>query len=151
MHLYFETQVNQPISRVWTGFNQALFKELNPPFPPVKIIRFDGCLQGDVVHIELNFFVFRQDWISLIVEQQTQVNEIFFVDQGTKLPFFLRYWQHRHRLLRTPTDVTGEQTIIIDDITFRTPFLLTDYLLYPILWLQFAYRKPIYRRWFSRL
>lgn len=150
MRFCLETQVSQSLPRVWAGFNRPLFERLSPPFPPVEVIRFDGCRQGDVVHLRLNFLLFRQDWISLIVDQQSHANEIYFVDQGTQLPFFLTFWQHRHRLLPVSADAADGQTLIIDDVTFRTPFLLTDYLLYPLLWLQFAYRKPIYRRWFSR-
>ncbi|UFH57052.1 hypothetical protein [Spirosoma sp. KNUC1025] len=150
MHLLLKTQVNQSLATVWDGFNRTLFEQLSPPFPPVRIIRFEGCLRGDVVHLQLNFLLFRQDWVSLIIDQQTTPDEIYFVDKGTQLPFFLSFWEHRHRLVRVSSDETGgEQTIIVDDVTFRTPFLLTDYLMYPLLWLQFAYRKPIYRRWFK--
>ncbi len=144
MHLQLETKVRQPIHQVWAGFNRSLFDQLSPPFPPVEVIRFDGCQTGDVVHLRLNFLVSKQDWISDIVDQQTTDAEIYFVDKGRKLPFFLAYWHHRHRLLRS-----GQQTVIVDDITFRTPTQLTDVLFYPLLWLQFAYRKPIYRRRFN--
>lgn len=147
MHILLKTQVEQPLSTVWAGFDRSLFKHLSPPFPPVNVLRFDGCLKGDIVHLQLNFLLFRQDWISRIVDQQSTDAEIYFVDEGTKLPFFLSYWQHHHRLLRS-ADHDGEQTVVVDDITFRTPFLVTDYLFYPILWLQFAYRKPIYKRVF---
>lgn len=145
MRLRLETRVNQSLSIVWQGFDRALFDRLSPPFPPVEVVRFDGCRQGDVVHLRLNFLLFRQDWISLIVEQKTTDQEIYFVDQGTQLPFFLTHWHHRHRLVRDAPDGTS----IIDDITFKTPFWFTDYLLYPLMWLQFAYRKPIYRRVFQ--
>ncbi|PRY35462.1 ligand-binding SRPBCC domain-containing protein [Spirosoma oryzae] len=145
MHILLTTQVRQPVDQVWAGFNRTLFDRLSPPFPPVDVVRFDGCLTGDVVQLRLNFLVFRQEWTSHIVDQQTTADEIYFVDQGTKLPFFLAYWHHRHRLLR---DSSGG-TRIVDDITFRTPYRLTDYLLYPVMWLQFAYRKPIYRRIFG--
>ncbi|MFD2571895.1 hypothetical protein ACFSUS_14720 [Spirosoma soli] len=148
MNLILKTRVGQGLPTVWAGFDRALFDQLSPPFPPVKVVRFDGCLPGDVVHLRLNFLLFRQDWISLITDQQTTENEIYFVDKGTRLPFFLSYWQHHHRLLRDPSD--KQQTIVVDDITFRTPFILTDYLIYPLMWLQFAYRKPIYRRVFKR-
>jgi ligand-binding SRPBCC domain-containing protein len=146
MHLLLTTRVDQSLPHVWAGFNRTLFERLNPPFPPVKVVRFDGCLPGDLVQVRLNFFLFRQDWISLITSQETTDDEISFVDQGTKLPFFLAYWHHHHRLRRTPDN----RTIIIDDITFRTPFRFTDYLIYPIMWLQFAFRRPIYRRFFSK-
>ncbi|GAB3882024.1 SRPBCC family protein [Spirosoma agri] len=145
MHLELKTDVTKSMADVWQGFNRDLFDRLSPPFPPVDVVRFDGCLKGDVVHLRLNFLVFRQDWVSQIVDQQTTEFEIYFVDQGTRLPFFLTYWHHRHRLLRNPSG----GTCIIDDITFRTPFRLTDLLLYPVMWLLFAYRKPIYKRLFN--
>ncbi len=150
MHLILKTLVRQPVPMVWAGFDRSLFDRLSPPFPPVDVVRFDGCLPGNVVHLRLNFFLFRQDWISSIVDQQTlptadRPDEIFFVDEGTQLPFFLRYWRHRHRLLR---DASGG-TLIVDDVTFQSPFRLMDYLLYPVLWLQFAYRKPVYRAVFG--
>lgn len=144
MHILLETHVNQDITEVWQGFNRILFNRLSPPFPPVEIIRFDGCLEGDVVHLRLNFLLFRQDWISLIVDQQTTEKEIYFVDQGTRLPFFLVNWHHRHRLLCDPKG----GTLIVDDIMFRTPFRLTDILIYPLMWLLFFYRKPIYKQTF---
>lgn len=150
MRLHLETQVNQSLPVVWAGFDQTLFERLSPPFPPVHVIRFDGCRQDDMVHLRLNFLLFQQDWISLITEQQTNDTEIYFVDKGTKLPFFLTFWQHRHRLLHIRIKAGDGQTLIIDDVTFRTPFWLTDYLLYPLLWVQFAYRRPIYKRWFNR-
>lgn len=151
MRILLKTSVRQSPSTVWVGFDRALFNRLSPPFPPVRVVRFDGCQRGDVVHLRLNFFFVQPDWVSRIVEQQTlgpaeRPQEIFFVDEGERLPFFLRSWRHRHRLLRD--DATGG-TIVVDDVTYRTPFWLTDYLLYPVLWLQFAYRKPIYRRVFG--
>lgn len=144
MHLILKTQVNQSLTQVWKGFDRTLFIRLSPPFPPVNLIRFDGCLEGDIVHIKLNFLLIQQDWISLIVDQQTTDSEIYFVDQGTTLPFFLTSWHHRHRLLMNPAG----GTIIVDDIVFRTPYKLTDVLLYPFMWLLFVYRKPIYRQRF---
>lgn len=143
MHLILKTIVNQSLPQVWAGFDRSLFGKLSPPFPPVNVLRFDGCQKGDIVHLQLNFLLFRQDWISDITDQQETSDEIYFIDEGRKLPFFLAYWQHRHRLVRA-----GNRTIIIDDITFRTPSRLTDWLFYPLLWLQFTYRKPIYRRVF---
>jgi len=150
LNLVLDTIVRQPVSTVWHGFDRQLFDQLSPPFPPVEVVQFDGCLTGDVVHLRLNFLLFRQDWTSDIIDQQTLktgnlVDEIYFIDKGVKLPFFLRFWQHRHRLLRHESG----GTIIRDDITFSTPFWLTNYLMYPLLWVQFAYRKPIYRKRFD--
>lgn len=144
MRLMLSTPVHQPCQKVWQGFTADLFLALAPPFPLVKLQRFDGCQKGDEVHIELNFILFRQNWNSLIEEQQTLSHEIFFIDRGTKLPFFLKKWRHIHRIVKR-----GSESTIVDDIEFHSPFLLFDYLLYPILYLQFLYRKPIYKRLFA--
>ncbi|GAB3575211.1 hypothetical protein GCM10027578_39030 [Spirosoma luteolum] len=147
MKLTLKTPVAQPLETVWAGFNRTLFDQLSPPFPPVEVVRFDGCLTGDIVHLRLNFLLFKQDWISTITDQQTTPAEIYFIDEGTKLPFFLARWHHRHGLERRPDG----GTCIVDAITFSTPFRLTNYLFFPLLWIQFAYRRPIYRRIFGRL
>lgn len=144
MNIQISTKVNQSLLNVWEGFNIELFSKLAPPFPPVEVKEFGGCLKGDTVHLQLNFIFFKQDWISAIVDQKQTDSEIYFIDEGTTLPFFLRYWKHRHRMLKD-----AENTIIIDDISFKTPSILTDYLFYPLLYLQFLYRKPIYKKVFK--
>ena len=146
MKLTIRTQVQSPPEAVWAGFDRQLFDRLSPPFPPVTVLRFDGCLQGDRVSLELNFLLFKQVWNSDIIDQQTTPGEIFFIDEGTKLPFFLSAWHHKHRLISE-----GTGTVIADEITFQTPNVLLDYLFYPLLWAQFVYRKPIYRTVFGRL
>jgi ligand-binding SRPBCC domain-containing protein len=143
MRITIRTKVNQPYQQVWENFGEKLFKALNPPFPPVKLLRFDGSLKGDEVHLELSFLLFKQVWISKITDQQTLPNEIFFVDEGIKLPFFLKSWHHKHRIVQD-----GSGTVIIDEISFKTPFLPFDFLMLPAMYGQFAYRVPIYKRFF---
>lgn len=145
MKLTLRTQVQKPLQSVWAEFDESLFRKLNPPFPPVRLLRFDGNSPGDMVSLELDFVFFRQKWTSLIVEQRKTPQEIYFVDEGRELPFFLSYWRHKHHLIQQETG----GTLLSDEITYKTPFLFTDYLLYPLLWAQFAWRKPIYRKAFS--
>ena len=144
VNIKISTKVNQSLLKVWEGFNLELFSKLAPPFPPVEVKEFGGCLKGDKVHLELNFILFKQDWISDIVDQKRTETEIYFIDEGTKLPFFLSYWKHKHRLVKD-----NEGTLIIDEINFKTPTILTDYLFYPLMYLQFLYRKPIYKKVFE--
>ncbi|MFY7825646.1 MAG: SRPBCC family protein [Flectobacillus sp.] len=144
MNIFLKTPVEQSIQEVWEGFDEKLFKALAPPFPPFRVLRFDGCVTGDKVGIELDFIFFKQNWESDIVEHQKTEEEYFFVDKGTKLPFFLSSWQHKHRIVRVHT-----QTYIIDDIKYNTPNIILDFLIYPVLYLQFLYRKPIYKRYFK--
>lgn len=143
MNIKISTAVEQPYQTVMQGFNEDLFIRLNPPFPPVKLLRFDGCKKEDVVALELNFIFFKQQWISKIVEDGLNQEEFYFIDEGIKLPFFLKYWHHHHRILKNPQGST-----IVDDITFRSPSPLLDFLLLPVLWLQFLYRKPVYKKIF---
>jgi ligand-binding SRPBCC domain-containing protein len=139
------TQVNADVATVSKGFTEALFMQLSPPFPPVKLLRFDGCQTADEVIIQLNFILFTQEWHSLITGHNQSVNYFDFIDEGLKLPWPLKKWRHHHIV----TQNDKEQTSITDDIHYRTSNWLMDMLIYPLLWLQFAYRKPIYRRVFG--
>lgn len=144
MKLKIETSVKSNWIKVKEGFNQSLFLQLSPPFPTVKLLQFDGCEQGDKVTIELNFIFFKQLWDSEIIEDGTTSDSWYFVDKGVKLPFFLKTWHHRHVI-----SAHNEGAKIIDDVTYTTGTLLTDLLTFPLLWIQFMYRKPIYKKVFN--
>ena len=144
MNLNIRTTVNQSFKQVFRLFTKELFLKLSPPFPKVKLLRFDGSEKKDHVIVELDFFLFKQEWESIIVEKKESKEEIYFVDEGIKLPFFLKKWRHTHRIIKN-----GDKADIVDDIEFETPFRPLDILFYPILYFQFAYRKPIYKKVFS--
>lgn len=145
MKIVIETLVEKGYLEVKEGFTESLFKRLAPPFPPVNVLRFDGCKKGDQVALELNFILFKQKWISLITDDLTTKEEFYFVDEGTRLPFFLGRWRHKHRIISR-----GEGAVIRDEIDFSGPFAWVTPLLLPALWLQFVYRKPIYRKVFKK-
>lgn len=112
--------------------------------PPVNLVRYDGSATGDIVSMELNFLFFKQKWTSKITDNHTDSKEYYFVDEGVELPFFLKRWKHKHRIIKE-----GASTIIRDEIEFKAPFGLLSLLLYPALYIQFAYRKPIYKKVFA--
>ena len=143
MKIKIHTTVGQSLEKVKAGFTSELFLKLNPPFPKVKLRQFDGCQTGDIVALELDFLLAKQNWISEIVEDASDEGEWYFVDVGKEMPIF-KSWRHKHLL----TDKAGK-TVITDDISFRSPFIILDWLLYPLLYLQFKYRGPIYRREFG--
>lgn len=146
MHVILRTAVPQPPAQVMTGFTRELFIALAPPFPKLRLLRFDGCRTGDQVKIELDTLVKRLLWTSLIVDDgQLTDGTLFFVDEGQTLPPPLRYWRHRHLIQPGPQG----GSIIVDDLEYRTATPALDALLYPAMWAQFAWRKPIYRRWFQ--
>lgn len=144
MRIEVTTEIARPVEEVFRGFDRDLFLKLNPPFPLVRLLRFDGCEPGDDVHLELNFILFRQRWESVITQAGTGADGRHFVDEGRLLPRFLRTWRHYHGL-----ESTGPGTRIRDRIDFSTGYGWLDWLMYPMLFLQFLYRKPVYRRFFS--
>lgn len=147
MRVILRTAVVQLPADVLTGFTRALFVALAPPFPKLRVLRFDGCRTGDEVHIELDTLVKRLPWTSLIVADGEEPDgTCFFVDEGRVLPPPLRYWQHRHRIQPGPKG----GSVIVDDLEYRTASRLLDVLIYPAMWAQFAWRRPIYRRWFGK-
>ena len=145
MKLKIVTDVDASLDDVKEGFTKDLFLKLNPPFPPVKLLEFGGCQKGDKVSLELNFILFKQHWISDIIEDSQSGHVWFFVDKGVKLPFFMKTWRHHHEVRSTDD---GSQ--IIDAIEFSTGTLLTDLLMYPSLLGQFLYRKPVYKKIFKK-
>ena len=59
-----KTEVEVSVNQVREGFTKDLFLKLNPPFPKVRLKRFDGCLKGDIVEMELNFGLWKDRWRS---------------------------------------------------------------------------------------
>ena len=139
------TRINAPMQDVWTQFDAALLSKLSPPFPKVRIVRFDGCQTGDLVSLELNLLVAKLIWTSQITDSIQ--NEAFcaFVDEGVKMPFGLQFWQHKHRVKK----ITEESCEIIDEISFDTRNAFLNYLLFPFLWGMIFYRKPFYKKYLS--
>ena len=144
MKIYLATKVAQKPADVFAKFDEDLFNKLTPPGIKVSLDRFDGCKKNDEVHLILDFIFFKQKWNSLIIDSGNDTDGFYFVDEGIKLPFFLKTWKHVHRI-----NFCQDGSKIIDDICFKTGLLVTDYLLYPILYFQFLYRKPVYKRIFD--
>ena len=148
MHPNFSitTNVDSSYLVVANRFDITLFENLAPAFPKIKVLRFDGCHKGNEVHIEMNLFITKQYWNALVIEQSKSADEWYFVDKGIVLPFPLRFWQHRHIIKRQENDTSN----IIDAIEYKTGFLILDFLMLPFFYAQFAARKPIYKKYFSK-
>jgi len=144
MKLSLSTKVTGSVSQIKAGFDVSLFKALAPPFPRLNVKRFDGCKKDDLVELELDFLTHKQSWISLIIHDQTKEDKFEFIDIGEKLPFPFKKWRHHHLVEK---DQGG--SIISDNIEYSSGLILLDYLLFPLLFLQFFYRKPVYRKIFS--
>lgn len=144
MRLRVQTLVQARPPEVISGLNEALFKLLQPKFPPNRLLRFDGQRPGDEVHIELSFLGKKQLWVARILAQHFSPEEAFFIDEGKKLPFFLTAWRHKHLAYRS-----GKHTVLEDDIRFRTPWWMPAPLVWLGFWVQFRARRPIYQQTFG--
>jgi ligand-binding SRPBCC domain-containing protein len=145
MRIIIKTKVQQDFKKVFQAFDINLFMKLKPPLVSLNVIRFDGCQKGNEVHIEVTILWMKQKWISLITEQQSNENGIYFIDEGVLLPKPLKYWKHKHII-----EKSIDSSIIIDDICYSTNNILLDFLLFPALFLQFYFRKPVYKSYFSK-
>jgi len=147
MQLFLRFAVAQPPAQVLAGFTKSLFLALAPPFPKLRLLRYDGSQTGDIVEMELNALVARPRWTSLITAHGALPDgTLYFVDEGTRLPAPLRQWRHRHLIQPAP----GGGSVIVEDINFSTGRVWLDWLIRPALWAQFALRGPVYRRVFAR-
>lgn len=140
MQITIQTPVQQNYQTVFKGFDKQLFEALKPPLIPLTVKRFDGSHVDGEVHVK----VFGQEWISKITEVVKNEREIYFVDEGQTLPYPLVYWRHKHQII-----AQKKGSLIVDEITYRSSSIWLDKLLYPSFYLQFYYRKGIYRRYFG--
>lgn len=140
------TTVQASVENIRQKFTADLFVHLNPPFPPVKLLRFGGNEPGAEVELEMNFLLFKQRWVSHISTAEQSENKWFFIDEGVQLPFFLQSWRHVHLV----EQAAGYSTIT-DRITLSGPLWLPDFLLVFLFKGLMMYRKPVYRRIFGKI
>lgn len=139
------TNVRENPEAVIAGFTRELFERLTPPGVPLVLERFDGLEVGDRVAVRVNLGPLQSRWVSVISERSEAPGEIMYVDEGEELPQPLRFWRHKHRLLRRP----GGGCVIRDEIEFRTGSFALDAAVFPTLYANFAYRQPVYRKIFG--
>lgn len=124
-------------------FNHSFFLFLVPSFPKLIINRFEGSAVGDTVDISLNVYLKTFRWVSKIIEREEADSYAFFIDKGVLLPPFLNFWEHKHLL-----SLSQGKLCLTDQVTFKTGFVLLDYLMYPVFYGQMFSRKSKYKKWF---
>lgn len=125
-------------------FDRKLFEALKPKHGKMEIVKFTGSKKGDLVHLKF-LSPLKMEWISEITEDGENEKEAYFIDEGTKLPFPLTFWRHRHVVQK----ITENSAYIIDDMTFKGVNFLFTLFLYPALYIAFYPRKKIYKSYFK--
>ena len=139
MNITLRSKVNGELTAIYNRFDDKLFRHLLPP--GAQLIEFGGSKKGDIVHLKLPI---AGEWVSKITENGASEDTCYFIDEGRKLPFPLKKWEHKHILHRK-----GNSTIIEDNMNFSTGNSLTDILFYPILFLSFLPRLWQYNSYFQ--
>lgn len=144
MQIVIQTEVAGNFRSVMDQFDRDLFEALSPPIGKIEVVKFTGSKTGDQVHLR---FVrpIQAEWISDITDHGSRDNELFFVDEGRKLPPGLKYWKHEHVVRK----VNANRSLIIDRIHFKSYFWLLSILLYPLLFFTFYPRKKQYKSYFG--
>lgn len=143
MRFCIPAEVETGIKEVFSKFDLALFKKLQPPVFQLKVNRFDGCLEGDKIELDISVLGISQKWLGIVTQFSQSEELIQFTDEGLELPGVLKKWQHIHRISKL-----GTGSLISDDISYSTGNFILDRLIYPFLYLQFYYRKKIYKEYF---
>ncbi|MDX1476391.1 MAG: hypothetical protein R3301_01755 [Saprospiraceae bacterium] len=145
MRFQISTTVPGNYLDVMGQFDRRLFEYLAPPSSVAEIVAFTGSQTGDRVHLRFRR-PWTAEWVSEITEHGQDGNSAWFVDEGTVLPFGLRFWRHRHVVERVDEDVSR----IVDDIAFKFRFSLITVLAFPLVYLAFLPRRRLYKTYFTK-
>jgi len=145
MHIRLVTTVKKPFSIVYKNFNESLFKFLLPPLRLASIERNEGQNPGDIIEIRFNL-PFIPNWKVIIKETWLNKKEYGFIDRGLKVPFYIIYWKHIHRVVTRD----AKTSFIVDDIEYESHWKWLDYLLYMPFFLMFYPRKFLYKKFYKQ-
>ena len=147
MEIVVRTIVNESTEIVIPNFGKELFMALSPGFIPIKLLGYDGDRVGGLVRIEMGIPPLGGTWVSKIISRSERTDRLEFVDIGVELPFPLVKWKHRHIVRK---DGAG-RTEIIDAIIYSTHSKFWNFLTYPIMYLMFLMRIPLYKKYFRQI
>lgn len=145
MKIFFETHLESSLATIRENFGSELFLFLKPPGLAITLNRFDGCKEGDEVHLVVNSLGLKQEWVSVMTSEMQNEKEWAFIDEGKILPWPLSSWKHIHRVVY----LDDKSSKIIDDITYKCRYSWMEGMIYPILWSTFAIRPSRYRKFFQ--
>jgi len=146
MNIQLKTKVEGNYKDIMERFDRDLFEALKPKTAEMEIVEFTGSKKGDKVHLRF-LSPIKTEWISEITEDGENESEAYFIDEGTKLPFPLLTWKHKHVVQK----ITEDTSYIIDDMTFAGVNFLMTLFLYPALYVAFFPRKSVYKKYFKVL
>ena len=112
---------------------------------PIKLINWDGIQTGDIAHIKIWLF----GWKDFKVKHEFHKedgNILYFTDFNLSLPLGLNYWKHNHIIKNKINKVT-----ITDDLEFKHKYKIFEFILYIPLILPIMIRKITYKTYFNKI
>ena len=144
MRIILRTKVKGDYLKVMKQFDLDLFEFLKPKGADMKVEKFTGSKTGDEVHLRFNSPL-KMKWVSHITDHGADKKQCFFLDEGVVLPFFLGSWKHMHIV-----EKYGDNSVIVDHITFKATWRIFTIFLYPIILFGFLPRKKAYPKYFGQ-
>lgn len=143
------TRVRGDFREVFKQFDKELLLKLTPPGMQATLKRYDEPpAVGNLVELEVKMWgLMRQEWRNEITELVENDAECFFVDEGLAMPWPLKYWRHKHLIRNVRLENGEEGAEVVDQIEYKAGWM--GALIYPVVWAQFAWRKPQYRKFFG--
>ncbi len=144
MKVVIKTEVVGYYLEIMRGFDRKLFEALKPKNADMEIVEFTGSKKGDLVKLKFNKPI-AIEWTSVITEHGENKKEAWFIDEGTVLPYPLKKWRHKHRVLK----INDSHSYIIDEMNYECVNPLITIILKPFVYLAFYPRKKVYQQYFN--
>ncbi|WP_416149592.1 SRPBCC family protein [Salipaludibacillus sp. HK11] len=116
---YYKTEIQQPISDVWSFFQTNENLAAITAFPKINILGDINVFEGAIVHLQLDFIFIKLEWKGKITKV---VDEAYFMDEAEQLPFPFKSWKHVHAFKK----ITNDETRMIDRVEYEAyvpPFI----------------------------
>jgi ligand-binding SRPBCC domain-containing protein len=107
---YYETIIDESLTEVWRFFQSTENLAQMTRVPKIAVLGDSNVYEGAKVHLRLNFLLLNFYWKGTISET---VDGVYFIDEGERLPWPIRSWQHVH----TFKALSHNQTQMIDRIS----------------------------------
>jgi len=136
--------INSDFNFVKSSFRELNFLKHLIKWQPVKLVRWDGIENGDIAHLKIWFF----GWKDFIVKHQFNKENDFildFTDLNVKLPLGLIFWNHNHKVSNSNNNI-----IITDHIKFKHKYKVVEFLLYLPMIFPILMRKISYKSYFKK-
>ncbi|UTR14528.1 hypothetical protein MM221_18535 [Salipaludibacillus sp. LMS25] len=137
---YYETIIDESLTEIWRFFQSTENLAKMTRVPKIAVLGDSNVYEGAKVYLRLNFLLLNFFWKGIISEK---VDEVYFIDEGERLPWPIRSWEHIH----TFKALSHNQTQMIDRVSVRS--FLPSCIMTIGLTMMFSNREKYLRDFFN--